>query len=69
MRKTVYPILMMCIAAMASCQQERPYSGENAVAMTVTAGVPETRTFIEDNGTVYQPSWNKDDVRPRSPVL
>ena len=62
MRKTVYPILMMCIAAMASCQQERPYSGENAVAITVTAGVPETRTFIEDNGTVYQPSWNKDDV-------
>ena len=62
MRKTVYPILMMCIAAMASCQQERPYSGENAVAITVTAGVPETRTFIEDNGTVYQPSWNADDV-------
>ena len=59
MRKIFIPVLL--VLAMASCQREKDFS-RDGVAITVTAGLPETRTFIENDGTAWIPYWNQGDV-------
>ena len=53
MQKLFIPVLLLLAAV--SCQREKDFSGDG-VAITVTAGIPETRTFIENDGTA-------DDLR------
>ena len=60
MKKYLIPALLLLVAAV-SCQREKDFS-KGDVAITVTAGIPETRTFIENDGTAWIPYWNKDDV-------
>ena len=60
MKKYLIPTLLLLVAAV-SCQREKDFS-KGDVAITVTAGIPETRTFIENDGTAWIPYWNKDDV-------
>ena len=59
MKKLFIPVLLALAAV--SCQREADFV-KGDVAITVTAGIPETRTFIENDGTAWIPSWNKDDV-------
>ena len=60
MKKYLIPVLLLALAAV-SCQREKNFV-KGDVAITVTAGAPETRTYIEYDGTAWLPSWNKDDV-------
>ena len=59
MKKLLIPVLL--VLAAVSCQRDKDFT-KGDVAITVTAGVPETRTFIEYDGTAWLPSWNNDDV-------
>ena len=59
MKKLFIPVLLLLAAV--SCQREKDFSGDG-VAITVTAGIPETRTFIENDGTAWIPYWNQNDV-------
>ena len=59
MKKFFIPVLL--VLAAVSCQREADFV-KGDVAITVTAGIPETRTFIENDGSAWIPSWNKDDV-------
>ena len=59
MKKLLIPVLL--VLAAVSCQREKDLS-KGDVAITVTAGIPGTRTFIENDGTAWIPFWNKDDV-------
>ena len=61
MKKLLIPALLL-LAAAVSCQREKNVDPKGTVEITVTAGAPETRTFIEYDGTAWLPSWNKDDV-------
>ena len=61
MKKLLIPALLL-LAAAVSCQREKNVDPKGAVDITVTAGISETRTFIENDGTAWIPSWNKDDV-------
>ena len=61
MKRTIIPILLTVFAAVVSCQRERSNSQEG-VAITVMAGMPETRTSIEDNGSAWIPYWNQGDT-------
>ena len=56
MKKYLIPVLLIALAAV-SCQREKNFV-KGDVAITVTAGVPETRTFIEYDGSAWLPSWN-----------
>ena len=60
MKKYLIPVLLTLLAAV-SCQREKDFR-QGDVTITVTAGIPETRTFIEYDGTAWIPSWNKDDM-------
>ena len=50
MKKMLIPALLL-LAAAVSCQREKNVDPKEAVEITVTAGVPETRTYIENDGT------------------
>ena len=61
MKKMLIPALLL-LAAAVSCQREKNVDPKEAVEITVTAGVPETRTYIENDGTAWIPYWNTGDV-------
>lgn len=61
MKKYLIPVLLLSLAAV-SCQREKSVDPKEAVEITVTAGVPETRTYIENGGTAWIPYWNAGDV-------
>lgn len=61
MKKILIPALLLLSAAVA-CQREKNVDPKGTVEITVTAGAPETRTFIENDGTAWIPSWNTGDV-------
>ncbi len=61
MKKIVFPILLGLLAAV-SCQREKELSFDRTVQITVTAGIEDTRTFIENDGTVWIPNWNQGDT-------
>ncbi len=60
MKKILFPVLLG-VLALVSCQREKDLS-RDGVAITVTAGIPETRTFIENDGTAWIPYWNQGDT-------
>ena len=60
MKKILFPVLLMTLA-LVSCQREKDLA-RDGVAITVTAGIPDTRTFIEDDGSAWIPYWNQNDV-------
>ena len=60
MKKILFPILL--VLALVSCQREKVVASDGAVDITVTAGMPDTRTYIENNGTAWLPYWNAGDV-------
>jgi pectate lyase len=59
MKKLLIPVLL--VLAAVSCQRENNVC-RDIVDITVTAGIPGTRSFIENDGTAWIPFWNKDDV-------
>ena len=61
MKKIVFPILLGLLAAV-SCQREKELSFDRTVQITVTAGIEDTRTFIENDGTAWIPNWNQGDT-------
>ena len=61
MKKYLFPTLLM-VLAMVSCRQEKDFSRAGTVEITVTAGMPDTRTSIEYDGTAWIPSWNTGDM-------
>ena len=61
MKKMMIPALLL-LAAAVSCQREKNVDPKGTVEITVTAGVPETRTYIENDGTAWIPYWNTGDV-------
>ena len=60
MKKILFPIFLLLVAV--SCQREKDFVPAGTVEITVTAGMPETRTYIEDNGSSWLPYWNQGDV-------
>ena len=60
MKRFLFPILLTL--ALVSCQREKELASADTVAITVTAGIPETRTFILSNGTSWLPYWHAGDV-------
>ena len=60
MKKILFSILL--VLALVSCQREKVVASDGAVDITVTAGMPDTRTYIENNGTAWLPYWNAGDV-------
>ena len=60
MKKILFPILL--VFALVSCQREKVVASDGAVDITVTAGMPDTRTYIENDGTAWLPYWNAGDV-------
>ena len=60
MKKILLPVLLML--ALVSCQREKVSAPAGTVDITVTAGMPETRTFIQSDGTSWLPYWNAGDV-------
>ena len=61
MKKILIPALML-LAAAVSCQREKNVDPKGSVEITVTAGAPDTRTYIENDGTAWIPYWNTGDV-------
>lgn len=61
MKKMLIPTLLL-LAAAVSCQREKSVDPKGTVEITVTAGTPETRTYIENDGTAWIPYWNTGDV-------
>ena len=61
MKKILIPALLLLSAAVA-CQREKNVDPKGTVEITVTAGVPDTRTYIENDGTAWIPYWNTGDV-------
>ena len=61
MKKILIPALLL-LAATVSCQREKNVDPKGTVEITVTAGVPDTRTYIENDGTAWIPYWNTGDV-------
>ena len=60
MKKILIPALLLLSAAVA-CQREKNVDPKGTVEITVTAGVPDTRTYIENDGTAWIPYWNTGD--------
>ena len=60
MKKILIPILLGL--ALVSCQREKDVASAGTVDITVTAGMPGTRTYIENDGTAWLPYWNAGDV-------
>ena len=60
MKKILFPILLTL--ALVSCQREKDLASAGTVDITVTAGMPETRTYIENDGAAWLPFWNAGDV-------
>mgnify|MGYP002620814524 CR=1 FL=1 len=50
--------------ALSACQEEQPLQvePEGRVAVTIHAGMPETRTYIEYDGSAYVPYWHQGDA-------
>ena len=61
MKKILIPALLL-LAAAVSCQREKNVDPKGSVEITVTAGAPDTRTYIENDGTAWIPYWNTGDV-------
>ena len=61
MKKILFPVLLGALAAV-SCQREMDVTGKGDVSITVTTAAPDTRTFIENDGTAWIPNWNTGDV-------
>lgn len=61
MKKMLIPALLL-LSATVACQREKNVDPKGTVEITVTAGAPETRTYIENDGTAWIPYWNTGDV-------
>ena len=62
MRKVIFPILLAVLSAAVSCLREKDMDTKGTVEITVTTADPDTRTYIENDGTAWIPYWNTGDV-------
>src|SRR5574344_448760 len=65
--KKISILLLAAFAVLASCQTaeniDKPSAkeGTKTLTVTLTASMPESKTYIEKDGTVYHPHWTVGD--------